>query len=393
MATSILGLVFWIVVARIYPADEVGLATALISAIGLVGIFTGLGLGFSLVRYLPQESDKKGMINSSFTIVGLFSLLVAAIFMAGLGFWSPALLFVQKDITLLLLFIIFTAMNSLLMLQSAAFVGMRSTKLLFFQNIIAGVLKIPVPIVLVSLGVLGIFSSWALAIFVALIASLFLFLPRVLSGYYPVPTIKWKIISKMVHFSSGNYVAGIFDALPELLFPLMIVHVLAPEMSAYFYMAWAIASILLMIPTGVTASLLAEGSYDPSRFRKDVIRAIKFAFILLIPAILGILILGDKMLLLFGGEYSENGLKLLWLLALSGIPVTITRVYLTIKRIQLNIRPIIAIHAFRAIGTLALSYGLMTSMGLIGIGIAWVSIQGITAAVTGLLIIKERKWS
>lgn len=391
-ATAILGVVFWIVVARLYSPDQVGLATALISAIGLVGVFCKLGFDFGLIRFLPQESDRKGMINSCFTVAGLFSLLLAIIFVAGLDFWSPALLFVQKDITILLLFIVFTPISTLLMLQASAFVGMRSAKFSFVQTLIANVLRLPLPIILVSLGVLGIFFSWGVAICVALIAALFLFTPRVVSGYYPVPMIKKKVVTEMAHFSAGNYVAEIFDSIPGVLLPLMIVNVLSAEMAAYFFMAWAIANLLVAIPIATMSSLLAEGSYDPIRFRKNVIRAIKFLCILLIPAILGIIILGDKLLLLFGSEYSQNALTLLWMLALAAIPVAITRVYVTIKRVQLKIRPIMAIYAFIAIGTLALSYSLMTSIGLLGTGIAWLAVQVIMAAVVGWLVLKKERW-
>ncbi|MBA7642411.1 hypothetical protein ES703_50104 [subsurface metagenome] len=114
-------------------------------------------------------------------------------------------------------------------------------------------------------------------------------------------------------------------------------------------------------------------------------------FILLVPAILGVLILGNKLLLLFGSEYSQNALTLLWILALATIPMAITRVYVTIKRVQLKNRPIIAIYAFTAICALALSYVLMSSMGLLGIGIAWLATQVIIAAVVGWLVIRERK--
>jgi len=391
VANSLLGVVFWIVAARLYPADQVGLATALISAIGLLVILSNLGLNISLLRYLPRETYKKGMINTAFTIRGLFASLLALVFVAGLGFWSPALQFVQEDIALLLLFVIFTTANSLTMLQSAAFVGMRSAKFSFVQSIIAGILRIPLPIVLLSLGVAGIFFAWGSAVCVALIAALFLFLPRVVPGYYPVPTIKRKVIKEIANFSAGNYAAEILESLPSLLLPLVIVNILAHEMSAYFYMAWGIALMLFMIPNSINSSLLAEGSYDPVGLRKNVIRAIKVTFILLVPAILIVLILGDKLLLLFGSEYSQNALYLLWILAASAIPVTITRVYMTIKRIQMKMGPVIAIYVFTASGTLALSCGLMTSIGLLGIGIAWISTQGIMAVVTGLLLIKEIK--
>ncbi|MBA7642412.1 hypothetical protein ES703_50105 [subsurface metagenome] len=168
--TALLGVVFWIVVARFYPPDDVGLATALISATGILVLVAKLGFDFGLMRYLPQESDKRGMLNSFYTIVGLFSLLLAIIFVAGLGIWSPALLFIQNDITILLPFIMFVPIHSLWMLQSSTFVGLRSTKFLFINSIITGVSKIPLPIVLVSFGMLGIFLSWGIAMCVSLMA-------------------------------------------------------------------------------------------------------------------------------------------------------------------------------------------------------------------------------
>ena len=174
-ATAVLGLVFWIVIARFYPPDEVGLAVALISAMGLLIVFSKLGLGFGLMRYLATAADKKGTINTCLTISGLFSFLLAIIFVTGLGFWSPALVFVQKDLAVLLLFIILTPIYSILTLQGNAFVGMRSAKFSFTQATILSTLRIPLPIALVSFGVLGIFYSWGISLCVALIIASFLF--------------------------------------------------------------------------------------------------------------------------------------------------------------------------------------------------------------------------
>jgi len=391
-ATAVLGLVFWIVVARFYPPDEVGLAVALISAMGLLIVFSKLGLGFGLMRYLATAADKKGTINTCLTISGLFSFLLAIIFVAGLGFWSPALVFVQRDSAILLLFIILAPIYSILTLQGNAFVGMRSAKFSFTQATILSTLRIPLPIALVSFGVLGIFCSWGISLCVALIIASFLFLPRVVAEYYPAPTIKKTIVNEMMHFSAGNYVIEIFEWAPGFLLPVIVINVMSAKMSAYFYMAWAIAVLLFSIPRSITTSLLAEGSHNPDRFRRDVIRAIKFTMILIIPAIVGILILGDKLLFLFGSEYFQNGLRLLWILALSGIPVAITAGYATVKRVHLKISFIIPLFAFIAIGTLGLSYILMVNMGLLGIGIAWIAIQIIAAAAVGWLVIRKEKW-
>lgn len=44
-----MGFVFWIVVARFYPPEVVGLGAALISAAGLLTFVSSLGLGFLFV--------------------------------------------------------------------------------------------------------------------------------------------------------------------------------------------------------------------------------------------------------------------------------------------------------------------------------------------------------
>ncbi|MCR4394327.1 MAG: oligosaccharide flippase family protein, partial [Dehalococcoidales bacterium] len=87
-STSLLGFVFWILVARIYPPSQVGLAIAIISASSLLGGLSKLGLDFGLIRYLPITTNKKEMLNSTMTITGTFSILLAIIFLAGLKFWS-----------------------------------------------------------------------------------------------------------------------------------------------------------------------------------------------------------------------------------------------------------------------------------------------------------------
>jgi hypothetical protein len=45
--TSASGLVFWIVVARLYSAEDVGLAAAAVSALMLLGVVSNLGLALA----------------------------------------------------------------------------------------------------------------------------------------------------------------------------------------------------------------------------------------------------------------------------------------------------------------------------------------------------------
>jgi hypothetical protein len=52
--TSVLGFVFWYVMARYFSSSDLGIGSALNSASGLVASFAGLGLGIGLVRFVPE---------------------------------------------------------------------------------------------------------------------------------------------------------------------------------------------------------------------------------------------------------------------------------------------------------------------------------------------------
>ena len=92
---ALLGLFFWVVVARFYTEAEVGYSSAIISVVNLLAILSLVGLNDSLIRFLPQADEPQKLINSSFTLTTLISLAIAGIFVAGVDFWSPALAFIK----------------------------------------------------------------------------------------------------------------------------------------------------------------------------------------------------------------------------------------------------------------------------------------------------------
>src|ERR1019366_2137195 len=57
-----LGFVFWIIIARLYKTENVGIATTLISIMTLLSGLTVMGLHASLNRYLPKSTDKNELI-------------------------------------------------------------------------------------------------------------------------------------------------------------------------------------------------------------------------------------------------------------------------------------------------------------------------------------------
>ncbi|NQE52353.1 hypothetical protein C5S29_02070 [ANME-1 cluster archaeon GoMg3.2] len=371
------GFFFWLFAARFYTPADVGLATAIIAAMNLLVLFSVLGFNFAIIAYLPTEKDKKGMINSCFTIIGLFSLLLSLLFISGINFWSPALAIIKENTTFLILFVLFTVAASLSFLQSNVFVAVREAKYSFIQSLVA-ITRIAILPFLIILSVFGIYLSYGLGIIMALIIGNFLIL-KVLPVYKPIPAIKKRIINKMMHFSFGNYIASIFEGLPGIVLPLLIINMLGAEMTAYFFIAWAFSGLLLMVPSGTSLSLFAEGSYNPDEIERNARRSIKFLFLLLIPAIVGIFLFGKYILLIFGEEYVNNAFEMMLILALATIPFSVNALYISIKRAQKEIMPVIYIYGFVALFTIVGGYVLLGWMGLIGIGIAWLLANGVIA--------------
>src|SRR3990170_161209 len=164
---AFLGFFFWIINARLYSAEQVGIGTTLISIMPLISSFSILGLGNGLIRYLPTSERKNKKINTSFTSVALMSILTSVIYLIFLKTFSPKLLFVRENIIFSLLFIVFIISSSLNIISEYVFIAYRSSKYVLIKNIIFGIIKLILPFTLIALGAYGIFMSVGIAVTIA----------------------------------------------------------------------------------------------------------------------------------------------------------------------------------------------------------------------------------
>lgn len=392
-AAPLLGFVFWIIVARFYPPEAVGLATAAIAATGLLAGFSHLGLGMGLIRFLPHSGEKaRVMINTVFTVNLLATVVAALVFMAGLSFWSPALLFLRQEAVYLTAFILFTVAHALWILTDKVFIGERRAGFVLSKSLIQGLLKIPLPILLAAfLNSLGIFASWGLSLVIALFISVFLFLPRIQPGYRPRLTVNRGLVNEMVHFSFVNYIADLFWVAPGFILPIMVVNLLGAEPNAYFYMALSIGSVLGMIPGATSLSLFAEGSHEEERLGLNAWRSLKMAYLILVPGVILVVALADKLLLVFGVSYAVNATTLLRIAAITALPSAFNLTYFSVKRVEKRLKVVVGLSAVAAAATLGLAYLLLPRMGINGAGIALLGSQGLVLLVVGASWLKMKR--
>lgn len=390
--TGAFGLVFWLVASRwFYGTEDIGLASAAISAMMLLSLLATLGLDYALVRFLPTSgSSANAVINSTLTIGGLASIVLALVFIAGIGLWSPALGFLRQDVVFLCAFVLFTTAWTLYTLQSRAFVARRRADLSLTQGIIFNVFRLGLVVLLaLFFATFGIFASWGIAVVVALLVGALLFLPRVQPGYHPFPAVKREVIGDMVHFSFTNYIAQLLWFAPAYVLPIMVVNLAGAESNAYFYIAWAVANVLFQVPSSTSFAMIAESSYDEKELRQNTRRIVTLTLLIVFPAILAVALLADRLLLLFAPSYAENAANLLRVLAVSAAPLSLNFIYFAVKRVEMQMRGVVGLSALMVVATLALSWLLLPRMGVLGVGIAWLSSQGAVAIYTTCVLLRS----
>lgn len=380
------GLLFWIVAARTMPAKDIGLATAAISAAALIVGLSKLGLDAGLVRYLPESKNKNGLYSTIIMVTLVLALVITAVFMLGINIFSPALSFI-RDGWFLPLFFAYIAVTSIYSIQNLAFISIRRADLSLIQNLLLGT-RIPILLLIAGLGVFGVFSSLGIAYLMTFVVGAF-----VLRRYDLSFTMSFDITSimKTLKFSLGNYSAGIFMMAPVTIIPIMIVNTIGAEEGAYFYVAYSVAGLLLNIPSAVSTSLFVEGSHNIP-LKENVLKSVKLIIMLLVPVIIMIFFLGDKLLLLFSKEYSEQSFEMLQLLSVSSIFFAVTSIFISIKKIQKEIRVINFVNFAMSVMIIGFGYVALLKYGLLGLGYAWVGANAVVSAVVVGMMVWKEKW-
>lgn len=386
------GFLFWAGAARLYSPREVGLAAATVSAIGLLAGMSTLGLDFAMVRFLPRATDRQAIINSSLTIGTAAALILSLVFLGGARIWSPALLPSRANAAFVVILVIATVSTTVMSLLNGVFLARRQAQLVWAQSAVFGPIKVLMAVVLAVIWrPLGLLGAWTLGLITAVGCGLVLFLPRADDMRHQVrATASRRVVNEMTHFALANYASAVLWGAPAYLLPLVVANIAGSEVNAYFYVAFSVSGLLSVIPSAVSASLFAHGSHDEGELVHLALESLKFSMGLLAVAIAGVFLLGGKLLLLFGKAYSLQGTELLWLLALSAIPMTVNSLYFSVRRVQ-NRMDQVLIYIGAILGTtLGLSFILLPRIGLIGAAAALLIAHGVVAALIVTLYLLRR---
>ncbi|HBV98558.1 MAG: hypothetical protein JL50_20980 [Peptococcaceae bacterium BICA1-7] len=381
MTASLLGFIFWNVMARCFTTAEVGVGSALVAASTLIAGFANLGMGIGLIRYLPESGMKpERLMNTAFSLVCVTAAGGSLIYIAGLQHWSSALCFIRQDFFLCLMFVTFSVVASLSVLTDQSLIAGRSAHYVLIKNTVISLLKLPAALlVFAGLKGYGIFAGVGASTAFGLLLSWRRFLPAVYRGYSPRPQMSADVLKKVFPYSFGNYLAGLFNTLPGLIYPLMVLSALGPEKNAYFFVSWMMTMVIWLIPGGLAQSFLAEGSNNRLNKGGSVYRALAWSFAICVPAAVAMMLLGGWFLKFFGPGYAESGAPVVRYLSLSTIPQCVNVMFFTVNQLEKKVHLLVAQALFISTVSLILGWGLMERSGLPGIGVAYLTAQALTA--------------
>lgn len=328
-ASAVLGLVFWVTVARVVPAHGVGVATAAISTQTLLGLVCSLGLGTFLVAELPGQDPgrQRALVLRSLlvsaVVAGAVATVVAVVAGAGLG---GALGEALADPARAAVFVAGSVAAVWVAVLDEAVLGLRRSGVQVTRNLVASFVRFPLAALLLLAGsrdALALQLCWVLPLLVSVAVAWRALGLQSSAGGPSLRTDLGALHGRALH----HYRLNLAVAACTQLVPVAAALTLDTRDNAAFAVAWLLATFAFLPPYLLAVSLFAhgatqgatQGATDRSAdLRATMRQTLPVALGLALVICAGAWALGRPVLRVFGGEYADASYVVLALLVPAG---------------------------------------------------------------------------
>jgi O-antigen/teichoic acid export membrane protein len=384
VVTALLGAAYWLVAARNFTQSAVGIGSAAVSAMTLLGFLATVGLGTLLMGELPRRSQgRRGLITAALAVSGSIGAVLGVGFALLAPEFSSNLSPLSGSAGAVLIFAAGTALTGAAFVLDQALIGLLRGGLQLTRNVAFSVIKLAalfgVPLLVTSGDSVALYGTWTAGIALSMLVLTRLF------GRDPAdprrPT--FDVLRRMRASAATHHVFNLALRIPDLVLPLIVVTILSASANASFYIAWMIASLVFAVPISLSTVLFAVGSGESvglaERFRLTVSTSLAFGVL----ANVFLLVAGEPILSAFGSAYADSATTALHILALGVFPETVRTHYVATHRIERRISAAIPIVWG---GTLLELVGGAVGAavdGLSGVALGWLIAVCIEALVMG----------
>lgn len=385
--SGLLGAGFWVLAANSTPRAALGEATALVAALMALSMLGQLNLAPALTVFLPAAGSRRlRLVAGSYLTATAASALLGAAFAVGAprltdSFDSLA------SVPAAAAFAACVAMWSLFALQDAVLAGMRKAAWVPTENALYNIAKFGMLAALGGGTVWVLMGSWIVPATIAILPVTFLLFTRVLpTRVEPLPGSDGRTFRR---FMAGESTAMAFDQLGVTLLPVLVVVALGPEVGAAFGVAWMTTTALDALVIGMGSSLVVEGS-QPGADVRPMYRALRRRCLVVLGGVIAIGELGAPLFLhAFGKEYADDATAVFRLLMLASLPRALVILAMSAGRAERRISWVVKIHMALAALVPGGALVLGLSIGVEGVGLAWLGAHILVAA--GILADEARR--
>ncbi len=391
--TSGLGMIYWILAARSYTTEAIGLNSAVMSMMLFLANLSQLNLVNVLNRFIPRAGRATGrLVGYSYLISVMIAFAAGLIFLLGLNLWAPALGFLRASSFFIVWFTLATMAWCVFLLQDGVLTGLRQTVWVPIENAVFALAKIALLVLLAtSQPQFGVLASWTIPLIASLLPVNLLVFWRLIPKHVRATKDQAEPIrtAQIGRFVAGNYFSSLVRMASISLLPIIVTERAGATANAYFYLSWTIAYSLYLVSRNMGMSLTTEGATDQSKLDIYSYRAFLQTARLLVPAVFLVVITAPYILRFFGESYATEGALLLRLLSLSALPNMVNSIYTSMARVRRRIGELILVQTSLSVLVFGLSILFLELHGISGIGLAWLLGQSIVAVL--LLVIRLRK--
>jgi len=387
--TSAVGLAYWVLAARLFPAAQLGVNSVAISTMMLLGGVAQLNMTYALLRFVPVAGRvARRLVVGGYLVGGAAAALAGAVFALGADLWAEELVDAAGHLPLLVFFVVATPVWSIFVIQDFVLTGMRRAALVPVENLVFSVLKIALLLLAAAVAVPGgIALSWVLSVGLIVVGVNGWLLARGLPrfGADTADRALPITIGGIARFVRADYAGAVFWQTALFGLPVLVLARLGAEAAAVYGIVWTIAQTLYTVSSSMGQSMVAHSSAaDPSAVEAARRAMVRRAFTLVAPAAVVLAVASYRVLSVFGVQYAREGSLTLVLLALSAVPNVVTASTVNAARVRQRMGVLFGVPAAVAILVIALSWLLMPHLGIAAVGAAWLGTQTVIAA--GILV-------
>jgi O-antigen/teichoic acid export membrane protein len=338
LVTAGLGAAFWLVAARQFSPDAVGVASAAVAAITLMGYLAMVGLGTLLMGELPRrEGHRRGLINAALLVSGAIGFALGLGFALGAPLVSSDLTALDENLLAVGIFAVGVGLTAAMAVLDQSLIGLLRGGLQLTRNIVFSAVKLVIlivfGIVLTNPNGVWIYAAWIAGIAISLLVLARFYAKRGEEDLRP----RLRMLVAMRRDAASHHIFNLSIRAPDLILPLIVVSLLSAEANANFYIAWMVGSFGFMVPVSLSSVLFAVGSGDPERLSDRYRLSVGISLALGLVAVAVVMVAGGPILSLFGPTYEEHALTTLEILTLGVFPETVKAHFLSITRVERRI--------------------------------------------------------